>query len=199
MTQIFPHMLSALVFVLLFGLAGCSESSAVLPESSVKAAGDRNLAPDFELKDETGKTVRLSDYRGQVVLLNFWATWCGPCKLEIPWFVEFEQNHKDEGFAVLGVSMDEDGWDSVKPYMERVKVNYRVLLGTDSVAMLYGGVDSLPTTFLIDRDGKIASVHIGLVSKGDYESDIQALLDQAGNARRAAPLRAVPAVITGAR
>jgi peroxiredoxin len=157
---------------------GGPSSHVELGESSVKPAVDRNVAPDFELKDENGKTVKLSDYEGQVVLLNFWATWCGPCKMEIPWFVEFEKKNRDRGFAVLGVSMDEDGWDSVKPYLEYAKVNYRVLIGNDQVAMMYGGVDSLPTTFLIDHDGKIAAVHIGLVSKTDYETDIQTLLEQ---------------------
>jgi thiol-disulfide isomerase/thioredoxin len=112
------------------------------------------------------------------VLLNFWATWCGPCRIEIPWFVTFEQQFKDRGFAVIGVSMDEDGWDSVKPYLEAKKVNYRVLMGNDTVAEMYGGVSSLPTTFLIDRDGKIAAIHVGLVSKGSYEHDIDQLMGQ---------------------
>jgi thiol-disulfide isomerase/thioredoxin len=120
--------------------------------------------------------VRLSDYRNKVVLLNFWATWCGPCKIEIPWFKELEQDYKDRGFAVLGVSMDEDGWDAVKPFVKDLGVNYRILLGTDIVAQMYGGVNALPTSFLIDRQGRIASVHLGLVSKSDYENDIQALL-----------------------
>jgi len=123
-----------------------------------------------------GQTVKLADYKGKVVLLNFWATWCGPCKIEIPWFIEFEQTHKDKGFAVLGVSMDEDGWDVVKPYLASHKINYRVLLGDDSVATLYGGVDSLPTTFILDKEGRIASIHVGLVSKGDYLNDIGVLL-----------------------
>ena len=73
--------------------------------------------PDFALKDSTGQTVQLSDYHGKVVLLNFWATWCAPCKIEIPWFMEFQREYKDRNFAVLGVSMDEDGWDAVRPYM----------------------------------------------------------------------------------
>jgi cytochrome c biogenesis protein CcmG/thiol:disulfide interchange protein DsbE len=109
-------------------------------------------------------------------LLNFWATWCGPCKIEIPWFIEFQQRYKDQGFAVLGISMDEEGWEVIKPYMERNPVNYRILLGTDMVAEQYGGVDSLPTTFLIDGEGRIASTHVGLVSKSEYEKGIQELL-----------------------
>jgi cytochrome c biogenesis protein CcmG/thiol:disulfide interchange protein DsbE len=153
------------------------------PRPAVKLEQDRKAAPDFALKDSTGRTARLSDYRGKVVLLNFWATWCGPCKIEIPWFMEFEQKHKDQGFAVLGVAMDDDGWDVVKPYLEYRRINYRVVMGTPEVAELYGGVESLPTSFLIDRDGRVANVHIGLVGKRDYQDDIDRLLGGAGAAR----------------
>ena len=143
----------------------------------MKPEKDRRPAPDFTLKDADGKSVKLSDYRGKVVLLNFWATWCGPCKVEIPWFIEFEQKHKDNGFAVVGVSMDEDGWEVVKPYIEARRVNYRVLLGDDATAQNYGGVESLPTSFLIDRQGRVASVHIGLVGKSSYQNEIIQLLE----------------------
>ncbi len=157
--------------------SGCGEGSA---RAEVKAEKDRKAAPGFTLKDATGKTVQLADYKGKVVLLNFWATWCGPCKIEIPWFIDFEQRYKDRGFAVLGISMDEDGWEAVKPYLEAKKVNYRVVIGTDEVADLYGGVSSLPTSFVIDRQGKIASTHVGLVSKSVYQNDIEQLLENRG-------------------
>ncbi len=150
--------------------------------AAVKPDKDRKTAPNFTLKDSNGTPVKLSDYRGKVVLLNFWATWCGPCKVEIPWFMEFENQFKDRGFAVLGVSMDEDGWDAVKPYIADKKVNYRVLLGDDSTGDLYGGIESLPTTFVIDRDGRVASTHIGLVSKKDYEAEINTLLNMSTKA-----------------
>lgn len=146
-------------------------------ERGVKEETKRKKAPDFSLKDANGKNVRLADYKGKVVLLNFWATWCGPCKIEIPWFIDFEQKFKDRGFAVLGVSMDEEGWEVVKPYIAQHKVNYRMLVGTEEVGNLYGGVDSLPTTFIIDQEGRIASTHVGLVSKSVYQNDIQQLLD----------------------
>jgi peroxiredoxin len=138
----------------------------------------RKPAPEFSLKDVNGQTVKLSDYRGKVVLLNFWATWCGPCKLEIPWFIEFEQQYKDKGFAVVGISMDEEGWEVVRPYLEKQKVNYRVVVGGDEIGQTYGGVDSLPTTFMLDREGRIASVHIGLVSKSEYKNEIDELVQK---------------------
>jgi cytochrome c biogenesis protein CcmG/thiol:disulfide interchange protein DsbE len=122
--------------------------------------------------------VKLSDYRGKVVLLNFWATWCGPCALEIPWFIEFEQQYKAKGFAVLGVSMDDDGWKVVKPYISEHKLNYRVLLGNDTVSQLYGGLDALPTTYIIDKAGKVAfPPHVGLINKSEYVSEVQSLLN----------------------
>ncbi len=154
----------------------CS-NSANEPSARLKPAVERRSAPDFTLKDENGKTVHLSDYRGKVVLLNFWATWCDPCRIEIPWFVDFERRMKGQGFAVVGVSMDEDGWKAVKPFLSELSVNYRVLLGDDSVSQMYGGIDSLPTTFIIDRDGKIAATHIGLVSKSRYENDLKQLFE----------------------
>ena len=191
------RFLAALSVVTLLVLGSCSSSTSV--RAAVKAEKDRKKAPDFELKDSMGRAVKLSEYKGKVVLLNFWATWCGPCKLEIPWFVEFEQKFKDKGFAVLGVSMDEDGWDVVKPYLQRAQVNYRVLLGTDSVAQMYGGVDSLPTSFMIDKEGRIAAVHVGLVSKGDYQNDINHLLGLGTKSRAGFTGDTVPALALFAR
>jgi len=144
-----------------------------------KPAAKRNPAPNFEVKDSNGQLFHLADYKGKVVLLNFWATWCGPCKVEIPWFIEFEKSYKDRGFAVVGVSLDDDGWDAVKPYLEARKVNYRVALGNMDIERLYAGgqgIQSLPTSFIIDRDGKIADVHVGLISRSDYQNELEELL-----------------------
>jgi cytochrome c biogenesis protein CcmG/thiol:disulfide interchange protein DsbE len=158
-------------------LTGCTKSEQPKSKANVKPDAERKSAPEFSLKDVDGRNVSLAEYKGKVVLLNFWATWCGPCKIEIPWFIDFEQKYKDRGFAVLGVAMDEEGWTVVKPYLAESKINYRVVMGNDSIASLYGGVDSLPTTFILDKDGKIASTHVGLVSKSDYENEIVHLLD----------------------
>jgi len=169
---------SALAIALLVGCFIYFNSPAPRPARSapVKPDKDRHVAPDFALKDVNGKTVRLSDYRGKVVLLDFWATWCSPCQIEIPWFVDLERKNKDKGFAVLGVSMDDDGWESVKPFLAELRVNYRVVIGDSETAQLYGGVDALPTTFLIDRGGKIAAVHVGLADRRDFEDGVQQLL-----------------------
>ena len=148
-----------------------------LAKKTVKDNKDRKIAPAFELKDAAGKVVRLADYKGKVVVLDFWATWCGPCGIEIPWFVEFQRKYKDRGFEVLGVSMDDDGWKSITPFVAEKKINYRILLGDDKTGDQYGGVEALPTTFVIDRDGRIASVHVGLASRKDFEDAIEKLLD----------------------
>ena len=172
-------MLAIFALICLFSCSSKQSTTTV----GLKASSKRTLAADFTLKDENGASVKLSDYRGKVVLLNFWATWCGPCGVEIPWFTDFEQKYKSQGFAVLGVSMDEDGWAAVKPFVAERKINYRILMGNDSLAQLYGGLDSLPTSFLIDREGKVAlPPHIGLISKNEYLNEIQCLLgDQPAN------------------
>jgi cytochrome c biogenesis protein CcmG/thiol:disulfide interchange protein DsbE len=154
--------------LLLFG--GCARRSHLIAEK------DRKFAPEFNLKDADGKVVRLSDYRGKVVVLNFWATWCAPCRLEIPWFMEFEQQNKYRGFAVVGISMDEEGWSVVRPFLGELGVNYRTLMGDAITAAVYGGVDALPTTFLLDRSGRIAATHVGLVGKSNYAIEIEELL-----------------------
>jgi cytochrome c biogenesis protein CcmG/thiol:disulfide interchange protein DsbE len=158
-------------------IVGCSRigdkgvaAASLLPEAK------RQPAPDFMLKDSNAQNVRLSAYKGKVVLVNFWETWCAPCRIEIPWFIEFERQYKDRGFAILGVALDSDGWSVVRPYMQEKRINYRIVLGNDQVAQLYGGVEALPTTFVVDRIGRIAATHVGLIGKKEYESQIEQLL-----------------------
>jgi peroxiredoxin len=139
--------------------------------------GDRRMAPDFTLADALGHGIRLSDSRGKVVLLSFWATSCAPCEQEIPWFVEFQRTNAQRGFAVLGISMDVGGWETVTPYVEQKNVNYPVLMGNDELAGLFGGkYFPMPLTLILDRSGRIAAIHAGLCRKDEYESDINTVL-----------------------
>ena len=162
--------------------SAATNSEAADPDAGLKPADKRKPAPTFTLKDASGAAVNLADYKGKVVLVNFWATWCGPCKVEIPWFVEFQEKYKDRDFAVLGVSMDDDGWKSVKPYLADHKINYPVVIGNQLISDQYGSVDSLPTSFMVDRQGRIAAIHIGLAGKDEYQDEILKLLADAKTA-----------------
>ncbi|PYU97451.1 MAG: hypothetical protein DMG26_21355 [Acidobacteria bacterium] len=123
-------------------------------QASATADPDHPLAPDFSLGDLSGQKLRLADYRGKVVLLDFWATWCGPCRIEIPGFVELQNRYRDKGFTIIGISMD-DGPEPVKEFYREFKMNYPVALGDEKVSELYGGIIGLPTSLLIGRDGRI--------------------------------------------
>ena len=150
-------------------LSGCSTR----PATSRSPA--RKSAPDFALTDRHGGLTRLSDYRGRLLILDFWATWCGPCRIEIPWFNDLALRYKNSGLAVLGVSMDEKGWQAVDPFVKELKVTYPIVLGNDRIARRYG-VGPPPTTFVIDRDGKIAAAFAGLVNRKVLEDEVQRLL-----------------------
>ncbi|MGZ4789141.1 MAG: peroxiredoxin family protein [Terriglobales bacterium] len=144
--------------------------------AAVRGDGVGTVAPDFTLTTLDGEQVKLSDYRGKAVLLNFWATWCGPCKVEIPWFMDLERQYGAQGLVVLGVAMDDDGKNSVSKFAKEMKIDYTVLLGNDDVADQYGGVAGLPTTFYLDRNGKIVKKIEGLAGEGDIEDAIKAAL-----------------------
>ncbi len=146
--------------------------------ASTKLVSARKQAPDFVSNDASGRPVQLSKLRGHVVLLNFWATWCGGCKVEIPWFMEFQQTYAGRGFQVLGVSFDDDGWKLVRPYIAQKHVNYPVMIGESHIADLYGGVTALPVTYVIDKAGRIAATHLGVVAKSDYQAEIERLLSE---------------------
>jgi peroxiredoxin len=130
--------------------------------------GSSDAAPNFTLADASGKQVTLSDYKGKVVLLNFWATWCQPCKTEIPWFMDMQKAYGDD-LVVLGVSMDEDGWSAVRPFIEQRQVNYPMMIASPDLPERYKKIENLPTTFLIGRDGNIVGTHNALANLAGYE------------------------------
>ena len=134
-------------------------------------------APDFTLDTLDGRSMRLSDERGKAVLLNFWATWCGPCKIEMPWFVEFQKQYGDQGLQIIGVAMDDSGKDEIAKFAKEMGVNYPVLLGKEAVGDEYGGVPALPETFFIGRDGKIVDRIIGLKGRAEIEDAIKEALN----------------------
>ncbi|MCU1324853.1 MAG: Redoxin domain protein [Bryobacterales bacterium] len=141
---------------------------------------DGIAAPDFTRLDARGHKVQLSKFKGKVVLLDFWATWCTGCKVEIPWFVEFAETYRKKGLAVVGVSMDEGGWKIVSPFLaETMNIPYPVVIGDDALAKQFGGIESMPVTVLIDRQGRVAYSHVGVVAKGQFEGEIQELLTRA--------------------
>src|ERR1700691_1361927 len=137
-----------------------------------------SLAPDFELPGLDGKNLKLSDLRGKAVLLNFWATYCGPCKIEMPWFVELQKEYGPQGFQIGGVAMDDASTEEIAKFAKAMGVNYPILIGQDSVGQSYGGVSVLPHTFFIDRDGKLIAREFGLRSRSDFVDDIKKALSQ---------------------
>ncbi len=139
------------------------------------SSGVHAVAPDFSLQDLNGQPLDLASYRGKVVLLDFWATWCTPCRGETPHFVEFQNKYREQGLQVIGISMD-DGPKPVRAFYEEFKMNYPVALGNEKVAEAYGGVLGLPVTFLIDRDGRVATKYVGEVQMTVLEQGIKTLL-----------------------
>jgi thiol-disulfide isomerase/thioredoxin len=138
-------------------------------------------APDFTLETLDGKNVSLSDFHGKAVVVNFWATWCGPCKIETPWLVEFQKQYGAEGLQVVGVAMDDSGKDEIARFAKDMGVNYPVLIGKEAVGDAYGGVPALPESFFVGRDGKIVDRIIGLKGRAEIEDSVKkALKTQVG-------------------
>ena len=150
---------------------------ATLP-TDITPTASRKPLPEVALTDSKGAPVNLSAYKGRVVLLDFWATWCEGCKEEIPWFTEFQDKYNKTGLTVVGASLDDDGWKSVTPYLREHKINYRIVLGTFESAKQFGVDKGMPVALLIDRDGKIADLHTGMVDKAAFEREIQELLKE---------------------
>lgn len=158
----FPHLDAA---------GGFAPSTSSCPANAKPA----NL--NFTLKDTSNSNVTLSAFKGKVILLDFWATWCGPCKVEIPWFIEFQNTYGKNGLQVIGVSVD-DTLAKLQPYVANMKMNYPVLQGLDhdDIQDAYGPLLGIPVTVIISRDGKICSKHAGLNSKSAFENQIKSLL-----------------------
>jgi peroxiredoxin len=171
----------ALVYVLVPTLPGPSG----LVGTEAAADADKGICPanakaanlDFTVNDMHGEPISLASFKGQVIILDFWATWCPPCKAEIPNFVELQKAYGDQGLQVVGVSVD-DPPDKLQPFADEYQMNYPVLvgLGRDDLQDAFGPMWGIPTTFLIDREGRICRKHSGLVGKEKYERDIKALL-----------------------
>lgn len=142
-------------------------------------------APDVTVKDLDGNDVSLAQYKGKVVLVNFWATWCDPCRIEIPWLIQFQNKYGSRGFTILGMAMDEEGKKVVQPYVEKERfdvngtptpMNYPIVIGNDSVADKFGGIIGYPTSILISRDGHVVKRITGLISEGELSKTIEGLL-----------------------
>ncbi len=146
------------------------------PTNVITSDPKGQTAPDFVLKDIDGKSVRLSDYRGKAVVLNFWATWCPPCKTEMPWLIDLQNEYRGQGLEIIGVALDEAGKDEIAKFARDMKLNYPVLIGDDNTADAYGNVQMLPTTFYIDRKGKIISRVVGLTGRHEMEDNMKEAL-----------------------
>jgi cytochrome c biogenesis protein CcmG/thiol:disulfide interchange protein DsbE len=164
MTLLRPRLFSA---ILLLGLL------VLVPTGCAVQAGP---APAWNLKDLDGKSVQLSDFKGKVVILDFWATWCPPCRAEIPNFVQLQTQYKDKGLVVVGISVDEGGPAVVSAFAKAQNINYPIVMGDESVSTAYGNIQAIPTTFVIDPSGNIVNRHEGFTEKSTFESEIQKLL-----------------------
>ncbi len=163
------------IAVIAIGIWEMSHRSSPSSRPRGAPAAVHALAPNFSLQDLDGKPLNLETYRGKVVLLDFWATWCTPCRDEIPRFVEFQDKYHEQGMQVIGISMDDDA-KPVRAFYKEFKMNYPVALGNEKVAEAYGGVLGLPITFLIDRDGRVAAKYVGAVEMSVVEQEIKSLL-----------------------
>jgi thiol-disulfide isomerase/thioredoxin len=170
---------AALALLVMMPIAG---EHAFVPEAVQAAQGeacDKDAKPaplDFTMKDMNGVDVKLASFRGKVIIVNFWATWCGPCKAEIPGFVELQKQYAND-LVILGISVD-DPVEKLKPYAAQYKINYPILvgLGRDDVQEAYGPLYGIPASFVIGRDGKICKQHMGIAPKAQFEREIKALL-----------------------
>jgi cytochrome c biogenesis protein CcmG/thiol:disulfide interchange protein DsbE len=148
------------------------------PTAEADAGDDwaRKTAPDFELRALDGHRIRLSDFRGRIVVVNFWATWCAPCRVEMPWLSGFSVRYRDQGLTVLGISVDDGGRERVEKFVHERPVEYPILMNDGNVDQRYGGVRFLPQTFFVGRNGKIIRRVYGIRTQADFEADVRSAL-----------------------
>ena len=167
------------VGVVYFSRSGASNSASAQELPAENAAmgtpSDGKMAPNFTLTSTDGKTIKLSDYRGKVVVLDFWATWCPPCKAEIPDFIKLYSQYKGDGFQMLGISVDQGGLSVVKPFMKAYGINYPIMLADDQVVSDFGGISAIPTTFVIDKHGRVRASFVGYRPASEFENLIKQL------------------------
>jgi cytochrome c biogenesis protein CcmG/thiol:disulfide interchange protein DsbE len=168
-------VLIVVAIALVIGIYEVGRRNSAHSKPGRPSAAAHSVAPDFSLRDLNNQTLDLANYRGKVVLLDFWATWCTPCRDEIPRFVEFQNKYRERGLQVIGISMDDDA-KPVREFYRQFKMNYPVALGNEKIAEAYGGVLGLPITFLIGREGRVAAKHIGELDMSVLEQEIETLL-----------------------
>ena len=140
------------------------------------AGSEGSMAPAWRLPDLDGKTVSFDDFKGKVVVLDFWATWCPPCRAEIPGLIDLQKTYQKQGLMVVGISLDQGDAEAIKSFVKKFGMNYPVLVGDDKVQQTFGGIDAIPVTLVIDRQGRIVKRHLGLTEKDEFEGDIKPLL-----------------------
>src|SRR6201984_1324639 len=163
---------AAVVAAMLFvGFHAVRRAGGDASADSLDVAG--KPAPDFTLQSLDGNNIQLSSYKGQAVLLNFWATWCGPCKIEMPWFVELQKQYGPQGLQVVGVAMDDASPEDIAKFAKDLGVNYPLLIGKEAVGDAYGGIPFMPETFYIGRDGKVVDKVVGLIGKSEIAANVK--------------------------